>query len=137
VLSLFALPLVNSLTHNGRYGEEWYMQIDSHMTFAEGWDKKSTDMLQKAPSDKPVLSHYPPAHTSTLGKAGGRICDPLFAISDIEAQIVRLSGAEGYERKVGEYPRFAPFVAAGYYVAHSEFLKDVPFDPFLPYVASE
>ena len=115
-------------------GEEWYMQIDSHMTFASGWDSKSTEMLQRAPSSKPVLTHYPPSHTSPLGGPGGRICDPLFATSDIESQIVRLQGANGYERKKGTYPRFAPFVAAGYYVAHSEFLKDVPFDPFLPWV---
>ena len=31
-------------------------------------------------------------------------------------------------------PRFAPFVAAGYYVAHSGILKDAPYDPFLPYI---
>ena len=31
-------------------------------------------------------------------------------------------------------PRFAPFVAAGYFVAHSKFLVDVPFDPLLPWI---
>jgi len=31
-------------------------------------------------------------------------------------------------------PRFAPFVAAGYLVAHSDMLREVPFDPFLPYI---
>jgi hypothetical protein len=33
-----------------------------------------------------------------------------------------------------DIPRFAPFVAAGYFVAHSDFLKEVPFDPFLPWI---
>jgi hypothetical protein len=37
---------------------------------------------------------------------------------------------------VSAVPRFAPFVAAGYFVAHSSFLREVPFDPFLPYVPS-
>lgn len=36
--------------------------------------------------------------------------------------------------KVRSIPRFAPFVAAGYFVAHSRFLTDVPFDPFLPWI---
>jgi hypothetical protein len=31
-------------------------------------------------------------------------------------------------------PRFAPFTAAGYFVAHSDFLREVPFDPFLPWI---
>ena len=33
-----------------------------------------------------------------------------------------------------DYPAFAPFTAAGYFVAHSDFLHEVPFDPFLPWI---
>ena len=36
------------------YGEEWYSQIDAHMTFADGWDAISLVGLEKAPPDKPV-----------------------------------------------------------------------------------
>ena len=35
-------------------GEEWYMQIDAHMTFYKDWDAISLESLQKAPSSKPV-----------------------------------------------------------------------------------
>ncbi len=116
-------------------GEEWYMQIDSHMTFATGWDKSSIEQLKAAPSQKPVLTHYPPPHTSNLDKQpiAPRICDPLIATSDIEAQIVRLNAAIVYD-KVKKVPRFAPFVAAGYFVAHAGFLQEVPFDPLLPWI---
>jgi hypothetical protein len=31
-------------------------------------------------------------------------------------------------------PRFAPFTAAGYFVSHADFLRDIPFDPFLPWI---
>jgi len=110
------------------------MQIDSHMTFAPSWDSLSIAMLVAAPSPHPVLTHYPPAHTSKLGGVGPRICDPLIADSSIEAQIVRLAGAPTFESTVGPTPRFAPFVAAGYFVAHSNFLRDVPFDPLLPWI---
>lgn len=44
------------------------MQTDAHMTFAKNWDSISVEMLNKAPSKKPVLSHYPPAHTVDLEK---------------------------------------------------------------------
>ena len=35
-------------------GEEWYMQIDSHMTYHQDWDDISIKGLNKAPSKKPV-----------------------------------------------------------------------------------
>lgn len=39
-----------------------------------------------------------------------------------------------YDHEKLEYPGFAPFTAAGYFVAHSDFLREVPFDPFLPWI---
>jgi len=116
-------------------GEEWYMQIDSHMTFAQDWDTESIAMLKNAPSDKPVISHYPPPHTADLAKvAAPRSCGPVFATSDLESQIIRLEGSYNYDSVKLKYPRFAPFIAAGYLVAHSDILREVPFDPFLPYI---
>jgi [Skp1-protein]-hydroxyproline N-acetylglucosaminyltransferase len=120
------------------YGESWFMQIDAHMTFATHWDETSINMLQKAPSNKPILSHYPPSNTYDLdGKKGmptSRLCGPVFATSDLESQIIRLEGAGVYDKVKLDYPSFAPFTAAGYFVAHSNFLHEVPFDPFLPWI---
>ena len=42
-------------------GEAHFMQIDAHTWFADGWDAQLVAMLRRAPSDKPVLSTYPPA----------------------------------------------------------------------------
>lgn len=93
------------------YGEQWFMQTDAHMTFAQDWDAISVDMLKKAPSKKPVLSHYPPSETANLdkmaNKAASRLCGPVFATSDLEAQIIRLEGAA--VRTPSEYA--APIVA--------------------------
>jgi hypothetical protein len=79
------------------YGEQWFMQTDAHMTFAQNWDAISVDMLQKAPSEKPVLSHYPPSHMSDLEQMAtepaSRLCGPIFATSDLESQIIRLEGS--------------------------------------------
>jgi hypothetical protein len=76
-------------------GESWYLQIDAHSNFAPGWDIDSVNMLKKAPSGKPVISHYPPAAESVnflheRSQAAPRICGGVFAGTDIEAQIVRL-----------------------------------------------
>ena len=79
------------------YGEQWFMQTDAHMTFAQDWDAISVKMLQACPSKKPVISHYPPSHEADLdamaNKAASRLCGPVFATSDLEAQIIRLEGA--------------------------------------------
>jgi hypothetical protein len=79
------------------YGEQWYMQIDAHMFFRQDWDALSIDMLKKAPSPKPVISHYPPSEYFDFVKKGPitpgeRLCGPIFADSDLEAQIIRLEG---------------------------------------------
>jgi len=120
------------------YGEQWFMQIDAHMTFLQDWDAISIEMLNAAPSEKPVLSHYPPGHEQDLaamsGEPGPRLCGPVFAESDLESQIVRLEGGMKWDSEQLRVPRFAPFTAAGYFVAHSDFLREVPFDPFLPYI---
>jgi [Skp1-protein]-hydroxyproline N-acetylglucosaminyltransferase len=120
------------------YGEQWFMQTDAHMTFATHWDATSIAMLNKAPSEKPVLSHYPPGHMENLDqrshKPTSRLCGPVFATSDLESQIIRLEGSGMFEHSQLEHPAFAPFTAAGYFVAHSEFLAEVPFDPFLPWI---
>jgi len=119
-------------------GEPWFMQIDAHMTFRQDWDALSIQMLQASPSPKPVLSHYPPGHTINLDKHNehptSRLCGPAFATSDLESQIIRLEGAGIYDKQKLKVPAFAPFTAAGYFVAHSEFLREVPFDPFLPWI---
>lgn len=119
------------------YGEQWYMQIDSHMTYAQDWDAISLEMLHNAPSKKPVISHYPPPHTSDLDahihQPAPRLCSGEFATSSIESQIIRLSGSGSPQKQIST-PRFAPVVAAGYFVASAEFLSEVPFDPFLPWI---
>lgn len=44
-------------------GEPYYLQIDSHMRFRKGWDTYLLDQLTKCPSDKPILTTYPPGYT--------------------------------------------------------------------------
>ena len=104
-------------------GEPWYMQIDAHMSFAMDWDEDSIKMLQNAPTKKPVISHYPPGNMNNIemlkNSPGSRLCGGVFADSEIESQIIRLEGSQGFDAQLLNIPRFAGFVAAGYFVAHS------------------
>ena len=111
------------------YGENWYMQIDAHMFFLQDWDKISIEMLKAAPSKKPVISHYPPPEeydfSKSEWKAAPRLCGPVFAHMDLENQIIRLEGSYNYDAVQLKTPRFAPFIAAGYFVAFGDFVRDV------------
>ena len=72
--------------------------------------------------------------TAQAVKPGGRLCGPAFATNPKENQMIWLEGLGRYDRTKIDIPRFAPFAAAGYFVAHADFLKDVPFDPLLPWI---
>ena len=37
------------------FGETWFLQIDSHMTFVEEWDRVCINMLKNAPTAYPVV----------------------------------------------------------------------------------
>ena len=75
------------------YGEELYIQMDSHMTFTQGWDAITWDGVKNAPSEKPVISHYPPSHKFDLklfeSFASSRICGPMFT-----GKTIRLEGSQ-------------------------------------------
>jgi len=119
------------------YGEQWFMQIDAHCTFAKGWDTEMIEEYNSCPTKNPkrILTTYPPSpdDPNWEHQKGLRICDPLFASSDIESQIVRLEGSMQFDHE-DKGPRFAPFIAAGFFFTHSSFLADIPFDPLMPFV---
>ena len=48
-------------------GEDWFLQVDSHMDFAPGWDETLITMLAECPSEKPLLSTYPLSFTPPKG----------------------------------------------------------------------
>jgi len=138
-------------------GEEYYMQVDAHTTFARDWDFTIKEDYGLAPAPKPIFSHYPPsgpqrpalpapgaAHPweNTIGPC---MCDASFA----EYSIVRLGAMQRYPIKetsppgcdlshdaenCRRVPRFAPYIGAGFVFASARFVKEVPFDPYLPFV---
>ena len=109
------------------------------MHFASHWDQKYIDEVQSAKSyPKAVLSSYPPGFTEGQGEGavrespGARLCSCVFSDNGIEQQIIRINTGSGYTGKE-DRPKQIAFIAAGFFFARSEFLVDVPFDPFLPW----
>jgi [Skp1-protein]-hydroxyproline N-acetylglucosaminyltransferase len=116
-------------------GEQYYLQIDSHSEFVQDWDRKLIKMVDDAPAKLPVISTYPPDSTARWQDSiGYRMCDSEFAKAQIEWQIVRLGSSMAFDQKIHDVPRYAPFVAAGFFFGPASLLQDVPFDPLLPWI---
>jgi hypothetical protein len=118
-------------------GEDYYFQIDSHTKLVKGWDTKLIDMisgLQKQDNSKRVVvSHYPPNYedygTSEHSKnLVPRICKSFFN----DRNMISFNGAEIHNTDGKCY--LVPYVAAGMFFCSSQFLKELPFDPYLPYL---
>ena len=110
-------------------GEEYSLQIDSHMRFVPGWDEKMIAELAACPSTKPVLScspasYTPPNQLEEHPRPTIRRVMPFFPDGNLRGK------GESLDR-VPEKPLNGAFVAGGFVFARSEIINDVPYDPYL------
>lgn len=132
----WARYLCSSLMDN----EKYFLQIDSHSLFVKDWDLylvKTIKTLKNMGFDKSVLSHYirsdqyyenndqkynsvtkiPTICTSSFNKKGMIVLD---AAHDIEIKDSR--------------PKPNAYISGHMLFGSSDFVKEVPFDPNLPYL---
>jgi hypothetical protein len=119
-------------------GEEYFLQIDSHSKFVKGWDTLCIGMLSniknKGLSKKPVLSHYPKEistydeHNYGTKNNVTRICKSFFN----DRGMISFMGSE--EMNSNNIPYMTPYIAGGMLFCESYFLKELPFDPNLPFL---
>ncbi len=111
-------------------GEDYYLQIDAHMRFDDGWDTRLIDMLEGIDAAKPVLTAYPPGY-HTDGEGNDELADSarhVLALDTINTdlqtrQCTRIAADQSAPGK-------SPFVAAGFLFARGSFCEEIPYDPF-------
>lgn len=110
-------------------GETYFMQIDSHTKFVQGWDTKLIAMLKRCPAAKPVLTHYPHMWgTQVAGVTVPVMCKSKFNASGILT-------FEAVTQPIEKRPLTpVPFVAAGFMFLRGSALGEVPYDPDLPFL---
>ena len=117
-------------------GQDFFMQIDSHCLFVRDWDEKAIQMillLEQGPSKKVVLSHYPPEYKDY--KENPTTQDQVTHITKCffnDDGILSFHGA--VFKKPGPLPRRNAFVAGGFIFVRGSLLKEVPYDPHLPFL---
>ncbi|MBD2593502.1 nucleotidyltransferase family protein [Nostoc spongiaeforme FACHB-130] len=115
-------------------GERYALQTDAHMRFATGWDTLLIEMLAMCPSQKPVLTAFPPGYhpprvivsNFPTGTATGRFAHNGMmtprAVEDLSNYHAPKSGA---------------FMAGGFMFADARLMQEVPHDPLLYFSATE
>ena len=116
-------------------GEEWVLQIDSHMRFVDGWDDVLLSLAAQCPSPRPVLTTHP------LGYRPPRQLDPP---SITRTRALRFSDemlVVGPETVNLEPPPEGPlpnaFCAGGFAFASADMFAEVPFDPHHYFLGEE
>jgi len=117
-------------------GENYYLQIDSHMRFVPGWDDLLIDMLARCPGAKPVLSTYPLAFTPPRDLAKDELVTihpKGFDAHGILAQRSTLTPLE----QAPAVPAPSPFIGAGLLFAAGSIVSEVPYDPHVYFEGEE
>jgi hypothetical protein len=117
-------------------GEEYTLQIDSHMRFAEHWDDTLLTMLAGCPSEKSVLSSYPATYVppDQLGEA---VVSRMFAQNFDEFGVLKLHSYSKPVKEAPPVPELNPFCAGGFLFGPSSIITEVPYDPHLYFQGEE
>ncbi|KAG8348896.1 putative Glycosyltransferase (GlcNAc) [Trypanosoma vivax] len=113
-------------------GQDYYLVVDSHTRVVPDWDSKMIRFARLMPT-RGVLSHYPNGYTpqdpdKELSK------DDIMSMCTgvIPPTNIPKLGAQWVKKR--DHPFLQSFVAAGFIFGDAQFVKDVPFDPYLPYL---
>lgn len=113
-------------------GEQWTLQIDSHMRFAPHWDTICKNMvadLQNLGFEKPLLTAYVPSYDPNNDPAG-RVMEPWkldFDRFTPEGVIFMLPAS--FEPSELDHPLPSRFYSAHFAFATGDFVLEVPHDP--------
>lgn len=114
-------------------GEEYALQLDSHMRFTDGWDTKLLAQLAACPSAKPILTTYPPAYDPPDQRFGSL---PTFlAAHRFDERGYLEQRAMIYAPQ--EHPLPTALVSGNFLFGPSAWFREVPYDPFLYFHGEE
>lgn len=118
-------------------GEEYTLQIDSHMRFETGWDEKLLEMLKACPGERSVLTTYPMGFTPPRRISQRGIVTKLVAKEFDCHRILMFGSLKLPEPQAPPRPIPTAFLSACYLFGPSSIISDVPYDPNLYFYGEE
>lgn len=117
-------------------GEEFTLQIDSHMRFVEGWDDILIKMHTDCPSDKAVLTTYPIPYIPPNELSAPAIVTIMPKYFDKHGILMFRSEAKGI-KQAPEKPKPTSYIAAGFLFGPGQIIADAPYDPYIYFQGEE
>ena len=124
-------------------GEEFTLQIDSHMRAEPKWDDELINCWTKADNPNAVISCYPNAFTlndDARTYKPDRSSLPIMGAKEFDSHgILRLHGISKFP--LPEHPPTSPppgaFISAGMLFGPGRIIADTPYDPYLYFYGEE
>jgi hypothetical protein len=119
-------------------GEDFYLQLDSHHLFKDGWDKLLIDQLAACPAQRPVLTEYLPPYEVRAGRAKRMaLASTAIHVSHFDSDGVVLYRSHCYKREISRKPTRGRFFSGHFVFARRDFVEAVPYDPDLYFFGEE
>ena len=123
-------------------GEDWFLQLDSHMDFDDGWDEQlpaaAVGLVSAFPAPL-VLTTYPPAFVFENGAPVKRSNDQVLAMAVKRGVMFEgnhcVLSFEAYQ--AGALPVNGFHVGAGCLFAPGRIVTEVPYDPAIYFLGEE
>lgn len=115
-------------------GEDFVLQIDSHMRFVEDWDVKMVEQLELCKASRPMLTTYPPAYLRP---------------DELQSHLPTFLAAERFEPgghliqrgfihgAISSSPRPSALMSANFLFGEAGWIHDIPYDPHLYFAGEE
>ena len=129
--------VARNITDRQCKGEDFYLQIDSHMRFAKGWDERLVAEWQRCNNPRAILSAYPPAfkyddndHEVFIESLPNRLIVHDMFMGNIPIFFgSAISGATT--------PQLAAFAAGGFQFGPGAACVEVPYEPSICFIGEE
>lgn len=122
---------------------EYTMQLDAHMRFVQDWDVKLINMMNQAPSKKPIISHYCPAFSSK-DQSNEKYLDKLDNLMKMYCLRFNQTGTVSFRQKVVEKNARdkkvllpSMLMSGHFFFTLASHIKDYQYDPNLYFAGDE
>ena len=117
-------------------GEDYALQIDSHMRFEQGWDEILINILAECDSDKPLLTTYPPDYEPPMKLRKTHILT-MRPKEFTPQNIITFTSTLTPIDKAPDKPIPGIVCAAGFLFGKGNYMQEVPYDPNLYFFGEE
>ena len=115
-------------------GEEFYLQIDSHLKFEQDWDVILLEQMRLA-GPKAVVGGYPPTEDQLKQSRDNGYNETIVSCSNgLDADGMPNIGSAVVSVKPGHMPIKCMAMAAGFMAFPGTALREVPYDPMLSFL---